>query len=163
MLPFCNALRKLSCAMIRVRFQGHRLYGIRAVSVYAQGLRAVVSDCGKASKSSDARDKYFLATASEFDESPAKSFRSELPALESARAALAASIAELSDALPKLDSCGMHALPRQRAFQNLGQLRKQVVARGSSASSSSAVDTEDLDVLLRTARSTIVSIRGALA
>lgn len=146
-----------------VRFQGHRLYGIRAVSVYAQGLRAVVSDCGKAAKSSDARDKYFLTAANEFDESPAKSFLSELPALESAKAALAVSIAELSDALPKLESCGMHAFSRQRAFQKLAQMREQVVARGSSVSSLSAVDTEDLDVLLKAARSTIVTIRGALA
>lgn len=144
-------------------FQGHRLYGIRTVSVYAQGLRAVVSDCGKASKSSDARDKYFLTAATEFDEAPAKSFLSELPALESARVALAANIAELSDALPKLESCGMHALSRQRASQKLGQMRKQIVARGSSASLLSAVDTEDLDVLLKAARSTIISIRGALA
>ena len=139
------------------------MYGIRVVSVYAQGLRAVVSDCGKAAKSADARDKYFLTTANEFDESPAKSFRSELPALESARAALAASIAELSDALPKLESCGIHAFPRQLAAQKLGRLRKQVAARGSSAASPSAVDTEDLDMLLKAARSTIVSIRGALA
>ena len=138
------------------------MYGIRVVSVYAQGLRAVVSDCGKAAKSADARDKYFLTAANEFDESPAKSFRSESPALESARAALAASIAELSDALPKLESCGVHALPRQHAAQKLG-LRKQVAARASSATSPSVVDTEDLDMLLKAARSTIVSIRGALA
>ena len=148
---------------LRVRFQGHRLYGIRAVSVYAQGLRAVVSDCGKAAKSSDARDKYFLTAATEFDEAPAKSFLSELPALESARAALAPDIAELSNALPKLESCGTHAFPRQLAFQKLGQMRKQIVARGSSASSLSAFDTEDLDVILKAARSTIISIRGALA
>ena len=73
------------------------MYGIRGIAVYADGLRAVVSDCGKASKSSDARDKYFLSAASEFDDSPAKAFRSELPALEAARAALAASVAELGD------------------------------------------------------------------
>ena len=94
---------------------------------------------------------------------PPNLFAANCLALESARAALAASIAELSDALPKLESCGMHAFFRQRAFQKLGQLRNQVVARESSASSPSAVDTEDLDVLLKAARLTIVSIRGALA
>merc|ERR1711920_413531 len=104
------------------------------IAVYADGLRAVVSDCGKASKSSDARDKYFLSAASEFDDSPAKAFRSELPALEAARAALAASVAELGDASPKLESCGVHAFARQRTSRNLGQLHKQVLARVGSAS-----------------------------
>lgn len=149
--------------MSHARFQGHKLYGINGISVYADGLRAVVSECGKASKSSDARDKYFLSAASEFDESAAKAFRSEVPALEAARAALAASIAELGDALPKLESCGAHAFSRQRASQNLRKLQEQVVGRVGSASHSSAVDAEDLNLLLSAARSTIVNIRGALA
>lgn len=144
-------------------FQGHKLYGISGISVYAEGLRAVVSECGKASKSSDARDKYFLSAASEFDESAAKAFRSEVPALEAARAALAASIAELGDALPKLESCGAHAFSRQRVSRNLRKLQEQVVGRVGSASHSSAVDAEDLNLLLSAARSTIVNIRGALA
>ena len=139
------------------------MYGIRGISVYADGLRAVVSDCGKAAKSSDGRDNYFLSAAGEFDDSPAKAFRSELPALEAARAALASSIAELGDALPKLESCGVHAFSRQRKLRNFGQLHKQVVARVGSASALSTVDAEDLDGLLTAARSTIVSIRGALA
>ena len=124
------------------------MYGIRGIAVYADGLRAVVSDCGKAAKSSDGRDKYFLSAAGEFDDSPA---------------ALASSIAELGDALPKLESCGVHAFSRQRKLRNFGQLHKQVVARVGSASALSTVDAEDLDGLLTAARSTIVSIRGALA
>ena len=126
-------------------------------------MRAVVSECGKASKSSDARDKYFLSTASEFDDSPAKTFRSELPALEAARAALAASISELSDALPQLESCGVHASFRQQASQTFERVRRQDITRGGSTSQLSAVDTEDLNLLLAAARSTIVSIRGVLA
>ena len=145
------------------RFQGHTLYGIKGISVFANGLLAVVSECGKASKSSDARDKYFLSTASEFDDSPAKAFRSELPALEAARAALAASISELSDALPQLESCGVHAFSRQQASQTFERFRKQDITRGGSTTQLSAVDAEDLNLLLAAARSTIVSIRGVLA
>lgn len=144
-------------------FQGHTLYGIKEISVYADSLRAIVSECGKASKSSDARDKYFLSAANEFDDAPAKAFRSELPSLEAARAALAASISELGDALPKLASCGVHSLSRMRYSQNSTQLHKQVISRVGSVSPLSAVDAQDLNLLLTAARTTIVSIRGALA
>ena len=145
------------------RYQGHKLYGIKGTSVYANGLRAVVSDCGKASKSADARDKYFLSAATEFDESPAKAFRSELPGLEAARAALAASIAELVDALPQLENCGAHAFSRQRVSQGSRQLQQHVIGRNARALDSGTVDVEDLNMLLTAARSTIVGIRGALA
>jgi len=139
------------------------LYGIKEISVYADSLRAIVSECGKASKSSDARDKYFLSAANEFDDAPAKAFRSELPSLEAARAALAASISELGDALPKLASCGAHSLSRMHYSQNSTQLHKQVISRVGSVSPLSAVDAQDLNLLLTAARTTIVSIRGALA
>ena len=145
------------------RYQGHKLYGIKGISVYANGLRAVVSDCGKASKSADARDKYFLSAATEFDESPAKAFRSELPGLEAARAALAASIAELVDALPQLENCGGHAFSRQRVSQGSRQLQQHVMGRNARALDSGTVDVQDLNSLLTVARSTIVGIRGALA
>ena len=139
------------------------MYGIKGISVYANGLRAVFSDCGKASKSADARDKYFLSAATEFDESPAKAFRSELPALEAARAALAASIAELVDALPQLENCGGHAFSRQRVSQGFRQLQQHVMGRNARALDSGTVDVQDLNSLLTVARSTIVGIRGALA
>ena len=145
------------------RFQGHALYGIKGISVFASGLRAVVSECGKAAKSSDARDKYFLSAASEFDDSPAKAFRSEVPALEAARAALAASISELSDASPQLENCGLHVFSRQQDFQKFERFGKHDIASGGSTSPFSVVDAEELNLLLAAARSAIVRIRGALA
>ena len=122
-----------------------------------------MSECGKASKSFDARDKYSVSAAKEFDDALAKASRSELPSLAAARAALAASICVFGDALPKLASCGAHAFSRMRYSQNSTQLHKQVISHVGSGSPLSAVDAQDLNLLLTAARTTIVSIRGALA
>ena len=145
------------------RFQGHLLYGINAISIFSDGLRAVVSDCAKAAKSFDARDKYFLSSASETDVSPAKAVRSEMPSLEAAKAALAATVSELVDALPRLEICGVHNLSRQRTLQNAMQTRRQAIARVGDATLPGVVDIDDLNVLLIEARAAIISIRSALA
>ena len=42
--------------------QGHLLYGIKSVSVFASRLQAIVTECSKAARSTDARDKYFLVS-----------------------------------------------------------------------------------------------------
>merc|ERR1712066_668518 len=96
-------------------------------------------------KSFDARDKYFLSSASETDVSPAKAVRSEMPSLEAAKAALAATISELVDALPRLEICGVRNLSRQRTLQNAMQTRRQAIARVGDAG---VVDIDDLNVLL---------------
>ena len=149
--------------LVRTRFQGHLLYGIKTISVFADGLRAVVSDCAKAAKSSDARDKYFLSSVSEADLSPAKAVRSEMPSLEAAKAALAATISELVDAIPKLEICGVQSLSRQRIMQNAMQTREQTRARIGHATLPSVFDVDDLDGLLIQARAAVISIRSALA
>ena len=147
----------------RARFQSHLLYGINAISIFADGLRAVVSDCAKAAKSSDARDKYFLSSASEADVSPATAVRSEMPSLEAAKAALAATVSELVDALPRLHICGVHTLSRQHTMQNAMQTRTQTIARVGDATLPGLVDLDDLNVLLIEARAAVISIRSALA
>ena len=61
--------------------------------------------CAIAAKSIDARDKYFLSYVAEFDPSPAKALRSELPLLEAAKASLTTAVSDLADVMPQLSSC----------------------------------------------------------
>ena len=108
------------------------MYGIKALSVMTPSLRSVVEDCADASRSRDARDKYFQSYVGEAVSCSSKALRSELPSLEvraflckpcrylydlvrkwydlffaqAARAALAGVAGELVDTLPKLSSCG---------------------------------------------------------
>lgn len=126
-------------------------------------MRAVISGCAKAAKSSDARDKYFLASVRESDSSSAKAFQSEIPSLEAARAALAATISQLVDALPKLGSCGGVALPRQRVVQGSAQLRKKSTAHVGDSTQVAGSEQEDLNLLLKEARKAVISMRSALA
>ena len=140
------------------------MYGIRSVSVFADRLRSVVSDCAKAAKSSDARDKYFLSHVSEFDNFPSKGLRSELPALEAARASLEATVSELVDTMPQLDACRPEALPSLAAYEILpvGQ-NFRLSAHRAEEGEQKGFAVKELNSLLAEARSCIMNVRGALA
>lgn len=160
--------RKLRISMFEphptyARFQGHLLYGIRSVAVFADRLRSVVSECAKVAKSSDARDKFFLSYVGEFDPFPAKGLRSELPAVEAARASLAATVSELADAVPQLSLCHSESMPsiRATATRSAGQSLRALAVQTGGARSGLAAD--ELESLLAEARSSIVGVRKVLA
>ena len=133
------------------------------MAVFAGRLRSVVSDCAKAAKSSDARDKYFLSYVGEFNPSASKSLRSELPALEAARASLEATVSELVDAIPQLNVCRPEALASISARDSLpaGQDLRSSAKQAEGERKGFAVD--ELNSLLAEARSSILNVRGALA
>merc|ERR1712187_679800 len=99
---------------------GHSLYGIASISFEAARLTTVVEECSQASKSADARDKYFLSRVGEADACPSKQLRSELPAFEAAKSSLAATTAELVDVLPALATCSERGIAMHQR-DHLGQ------------------------------------------
>lgn len=169
--------RKLRITMyepdpMRAQLQGHLLYGIKSVSVFANRLQAIVTECSKAAKSTDARDKYFLVSAREYDPSAAKSLSAETPALEAAKATLASTVSELANVLPKLGACVGEAMATKAvaSARTHNELQQIVSARthmrsalGHFHDESDADVEEDLNALLAEARATIIKIRGALA
>ena len=132
--------------------------------MFADRSRAVVSDCAKAAKSSDARDKYFLSHVGEFVNFPSKGLRSELPALEAARASLEATVSELVDTMPKLDACRPEALPSLTAYESspVGH-HFRMSARRAEEGERKGFAVDELKSLLAEARSCIMMVRGATA
>ncbi len=107
------------------RQQGHSLYGIASLSLVAGQLQTIVEDCKRAGQSADAHDKFFLSYVEELNLRPSKELHSERPALESARASLAAAAAELSDALPLFSSCDLGAaLPSNLAASRQLEIKR---------------------------------------
>ena len=160
--------KKLRVSMIEpnpvhARFQGHLLYGIKSMSVYADRMSAVLSDCGVAAKSSDARDKYFLSYVAASEPAPASALRSELPALEAAQASLSATISELADILPRVGACG--GLAANAGLIRLRQSSEALVSstRAEHAGQRSTFDQDALENLLQEARASIVGVRKVLA
>ena len=133
------------------------------MAVFADRLRSVVTACAKVAKSADARDKYFLSYVAEFDPFPAKALRSELPAVEAARASLAATVSELADAVPQLNLCRSEAMPSIRTTtpRNAGLNWRASV--GKARGERKGLEVDELDSLLAEARSSIVGVRKVLA
>merc|ERR1719336_57162 len=135
-------------------FEGHSLYGIKALVALGLQMETAVGPCDEVAKSPDARDKYFMTYVSGFDPAPARALASEAPSLEAAQASLAAVVSELADALPQLVACKAKPVSlvgaRARAFG------ARSAARGSASGSS-------VDALVAQARLTIEAAREALA
>jgi len=134
---------------------GQALYGISSLELKASGLKSIIDDCAAAAKSMDCRDKYFLSYVGEYDSTPAKSLRGELPALESAQTSLAATTAELAQAVSKLDSCGV-SLAAAKSSQQNAAVRTEQSEGTSSPNAASAKD------LLEEARAVVLQMRSAL-
>merc|ERR1712100_359031 len=79
--------------------------GIKELAVRSPHLQSIVEECGVASQSTDARDKYFATYVGEFAPCSSKELRNELPSLEAARASVASVVSELAAVLSKLGSC----------------------------------------------------------
>ena len=106
---------------------GHKLVGVRSIRLLTWLLQPVLEPCAAAAKSHDARDKFFTVAVSGFDPQAGAALAAEMPALESADAALSSIVVELAKALPAISSCKPAALspfvpmPRSRAFSDTVQ------------------------------------------
>ena len=135
-------------------FAGHSVYGIRSFAVMAQRLRAVVESCGVAAKSPDARDKYFTAAVDSYDPAAGATLRGELPSLEAAGASLAATVAELAEALPGIASCKVRSASLQKVSDKGHAAGKRAAAYG--------LDESQVKALYDEARATILAARRVL-
>jgi len=158
-------------------FQGQSVYGIQTLSVRAHRLQSIVADCAAASKSSDARDKYFETYVGEFAPGSSKALRSELPALEAARASLSSVVSALAGALPKMKSChGAKSAAAAAFLKNKGasavMLARSVDGNRRSASTreqmaenvdrQNGVNAQALSELVKESRRIIIASRSAL-
>lgn len=173
-------LGSISASRVRVvmheasaSFHGRAVYGIRELVVRAPRLQTIVEDCAAAAGSADARDKYFANYVGEVGPCSSKALRSELPALEAARASVAAVVAELAEALPKMSSCHGTAgfISRtggSRTVAHSGRSDAHATSGNAAAivqkvDSQNGVDTSAVAALLAEARRVIVAARAALA
>jgi len=140
---------------------GHRLYGIRSLSVMAPRLQAVMEDCAVAARSNDARDKYFAVAVPTFEAAGAVTPQGDLEELDSAKASLSTVLGKVSDIVPRLPMCGKGPLVSSLG----GGFGAAALAAGAVARMSAAdqrVEFSTAQELLGTAKSAIVQVRSAL-
>ena len=139
------------------RLRSHPLYGISDVAFFAGRASAMVQDCAQAAKSADARDKYFVSYVGEFDPCPGKALLGELPALDAAKASVAAASTELADMLSRASKCSPRA-----SFGKMVVEPPLLIAR-AGAEETIGLDENSLRLLLSEARAAIIMAREALA
>ncbi|CAE7036318.1 PRSS12 [Symbiodinium sp. CCMP2592] len=136
---------------------GRKLVGVRSIRLLTRLLQPALEPCAVAAKSHDARDKFFTVAVSGFDPQAGAALAAEMPALESADAALSSIVVELAKALPAISSCkpGGPISLRANATIQSSQRRREVLDM--------ALDVGQEAALLEEARGTIVAARGLLA
>ena len=67
---------------VQGHLEGHSLYAISSIGVFANQLGSVVEDCSTAAETKDARDKFFMSQVSEYDQSSGAALGNELQSLE---------------------------------------------------------------------------------
>ena len=138
---------------------GRKLFGVRSARVMAHPMQPALVQCVTAGKSVDGRDKYFPVAVGGFDPQTAAALAAELPALESADAALSAVVLELAEALPAISSCKPAAAMLLNSNATVRQLRRKV----EQAASSLPLDMSQESAVLQEARATVLAVRSLLA
>ena len=138
---------------------GRKLFGVRSARVMAHPMQPALVQCVTAGKSVDGRDKYFPVAVSGFDPQAAAALAAELPALESADAALSAVVLELAETLPAISSCKPAAAMLLNSNATVRQLRRKV----EQAASSLSLDMRQESAVLQEARATVLAVRSLLA
>ena len=138
---------------------GRKLFGVRSARVMAHPMQPALVQCVTAGKSVDGRDKYFPVAVGGFDPQAAAALAAELPALESADAALSAVVLELAEALPAISTCKPAAAMLLNSNATVRQLRRKV----EQAASSLPFDMRQESAVLQEARATVLAVRSLLA
>jgi len=163
---------------------GRSLYGIRSLSFTAERFQTIVEDCTQAEKCTDARDKFFFVAAGSSDDAgKSQLLRSEVPALDAARASLATVVTSLSTVVPQVHFCRQQpasmraSLEANHTATNRGavlsiaaspaSLSRAIPLAGMSSKASTVeeqngIDLEAARLLLTEARAAILQVRAAL-
>ena len=160
-LPNAELARGVKVVMTRPHpvhgsLAGHTLYGVRSLEVLGPAMQAVLESCATAAKSGDARDKYFAVSVGTLDTGAGAALRSELPALESADAALSAVVVELAEALPAIPACSSGRAASLQAVSAAAAVRRV------AADSGVKLDAAQKDALFQEAKLTVVAARSAM-
>merc|ERR1719188_911075 len=139
--------------------QGQSYYAIKAVSVLAPRMHAVLEDCAVAARENDARDKYFAVAVTEHDPAANAGLEQAVATLESAAASLGATLSEISAAIPNLPSCSASAQFSKGGAQSM---LSRSTTRLASASRMAGGDVAAVEELLSTAKAAIVELRSSL-
>ena len=138
---------------------GRKLFGVRSARVMAHPMQPALVQCATAGKSVDGRDKFFPVAVSGFDPQAAAALAAELPALESADAALSAVVLELAEALPAISTCKPAAAVLLNSNATVRQVRRKV----EQAASGLSLRLSQESAVLQEARATVLAVRSLLA
>merc|ERR1719326_796161 len=146
----------------------HSVFGISSLSFFSNQMETVAEDCSHAEQSADARDKFFIVSATAQDDAPLNRLRAALPALNVAEASLATSISALFDVMPLVSSCngageGLIAgrnLRLERSHGTMSAKTQHRIALGRDGTDE--VDLESTELLFKAARAAITNVRAAI-